>query len=275
MRHAARAPALALMLMLMAGPASAETTLTGAIEQGGLVLGATIPGSAVSLDGRGVRVAADGRFVFGFGRDFGTKAVLTVRAPDGKIETRTLRVAPRQWKIQRIDGLPPAQVTPDTKALARIREEQKLVAARRDRDTAEPFFAGGFQQPANGPISGVFGSQRILNGEARAYHSGTDIAAPAGSPVTAAAAGMVSLAAPDLYFTGVTVMIDYGHGLSSVYAHMTDTSATEGQHVDRGQPIGHVGATGRATGPHLHWGVTWFDQRLDPETVLKVLPAAR
>lgn len=259
---------LSALLLLLALPAVAETALTGAVEQGGLVLGRTEPGSKVSLDGRPLRVAADGSFVFGFGREAPPEARLSVRTPAGAVEEMLLAVRERAWPVQRIDGLPPDKVTPDPQQLERIRREAALVAERRRRDSGGTGFAAAFVSPAEGAVSGVFGSQRILNGQPRAPHSGTDIAAPAGAPVRAAAAGVVSLAHADLFFTGQTVMIDHGHGLSSVYAHLSEIAVGEGQTVESGQVIGRVGASGRATGPHLHWGVSWFDVRLDPETVV-------
>lgn len=266
-----RIVALAFAAFFMAAPpVAAEVRLDGAVEQGGLVVGRVPPGASVALDGRALRVDADGGFIFGLGRD-ATEVVLAVRHPDGREESRRLTVAKRDWPVQRIDGLPPRQVTPDEKALVRIRTEAALIADRRDRDSPAPGYRSGFRSPAEGRVSGVFGSQRVLNGEPRAPHAGVDVAAPEGSPVAAAADGVVSLAHPDMFFTGVTVMIDHGHGLASVYAHLKDAAVREGQAVRQGEVIGSVGATGRATGPHLHWGVSWFDVKLDPETVLGVL----
>lgn len=270
---------LALLLALgffapaQADPSGTAIALHGALEQGGLAIGRAAPGSRVFLDGRELRVAADGSFVLGFDRGAPAEAVLVLRRPDGTEAVRRLAVVARDWPVQRIDGLPPKKVTPDPAGLARIRTEGALIAAARERDTDRPWFVGGFAAPAAGPVSGVFGSQRILNGEPRAPHSGTDIAAPAGSPVRAAADGVVSLVHPDMFFTGVTVMIDHGHGLASVYAHLESAVLAAGRAVRRGDTIGRVGASGRATGPHLHWGVSWFGVRLDPETVLRVLPA--
>ncbi len=261
---------LALLLLLLAAPAAAEIVLDGAFEQGGLVLGRTDPGNKVSLDGRTLRVATDGSFIFGFGRNAAAAALLSVRMPDGRHEERRIEVRRRDWPVQRIDGLPQEKVTPDPKQLERIRAEAALVNERRHVESGRTGFREGFVAPAEGRTSGVFGSQRILNGEPRAPHSGADIAAPTGAPVRAAAAGVVTLAHPDLFFTGQTVMIDHGHGLSSVYAHLSDIAVREGQAVGKGERIGSVGASGRATGPHLHWGVSWFDERLDPETVLRL-----
>jgi murein DD-endopeptidase MepM/ murein hydrolase activator NlpD len=262
---------LGLLAVLLSASAHAETTLSGRLEQGGIALGRAEAGSAVSLDGRGVPVDADGRFLLGFGREAAPEAVLEVRHATGAVETRRLTVAKRPWPVQRIDGLAPDKVTPDPRQLARIKAEAELVAVRRSTVSLQPLFLSGLAPPADGPVSGVFGSQRILNGEPRAAHSGTDIAAPAGATVRAVADGVVVLAAPDLFFTGRTVMIDHGLGLQSVYAHLSAILVAEGSHVKRGEAIGRVGASGRATGPHLHWGASWLDVRLDPETVLAVL----
>lgn len=254
-----------ILAVLFSLPAQA-LDLHGKFEQGGIVRGQAQTGAAVTLDGRPVPVDGEGRFLLGFGREAPAQAVLEV---DG--ERRTLDIAPRPWKVQRIDGLPPAKVTPDPAELARIKEENELVAARRAVISPKALFLDGLTSPADGPISGVFGSQRILNGEPRAAHSGTDIAAPTGAPIRTVADGVVTLAHPDLFFTGKTVMIDHGLGLQTVYAHMSRLDVSDGQTVKRGQVIGAVGASGRATGPHLHWGATWLDVRLDPETVLSVL----
>lgn len=245
---------------------SQATELRGRLEQGGLALGQARPGADIRLDGRSVPTDSAGRFALGFGRDAPAQAVLEI---DG--QRQILAIAPRAWKIQRIDGLPPAKVTPDPSDLARIKAENQLVAARREIVTPIAQFLDGIAVPADGPVSGVFGSQRMLNGEGRAPHSGTDIAAPAGSPVRALASGTVTLAHPGMFFTGLTAMVDHGLGVQSVYAHLSRLDVVEGQHVEKGQVIGAVGASGRATGPHLHWGVSWLDVRLDPETVLVVL----
>lgn len=251
---------------LLCGTAAQAVELEGRLEQGGIAIGRAQPGTSVQLDGRAVPTAADGTFLLGFSRDAAAQAVLEA---DG--ERRVLTIARREWKVQRIQGLPPAKVTPDPAELARIKAENEQVAARRAVVSLRPLFLSGLAQPADGPVSGVFGSQRVLNGEARAPHSGTDIAAPTGAPARAVADGIVTLAHPDMFFTGATVMIDHGLGLQSVYAHLSRLDVAEGQNVGKGQIIGAVGASGRATGPHLHWGATWLDVRLDPETVLEVL----
>ncbi|MGE4278162.1 MAG: M23 family metallopeptidase [Magnetospirillum sp.] len=257
---------LVLLLALVAVPAQA-VELTGRMEQGGLVIGQTRPGTEVRLDGRDVPLDDQGHFVLGFSRDAAATAHLQVGG-----QSQTLAVTKRDWQIQRIDGLPPAKVTPDPAQLARITEENRQVAEARKKVTTPATFLDGLVTPAEGVISGVFGSQRVLNGEARAPHSGTDVAAPVGAPVHAVAAGTVTLAHPDMYFTGQTVMIDHGLGVQSVYAHLSRTDVKLGQTVGQGQVIGAVGASGRATGPHLHWGLSWQDVRLDPQTVSAALP---
>ena len=266
---------LGVLVALVGGAALAATgplEITGALVQGGLARGQVPPGSEVSFAGRRLHLDPAGRFLVGFGRDAASGEVLVVRYPDGSRVQRRLEIAPRDYKIQRIDGLPPREVSPSAEDLVRIQADAKLIEAARERDSAEPGLASAFAWPVVGPISGVYGSQRVLNGEPRAPHRGVDIAAPAGTPVGAMADGVVSLAAPDMYFTGNTVMIDHGYGLHSVYAHLSRLLVKVGQTVRKGQPVGRVGATGRATGPHLHWGVYWFDRALDPALLVGPMP---
>ena len=238
--------------------------LKGNFVQGGLVVGHAPPGSRIRLDGRPVKQRADGRFLIGFGHKAKAKAVLVVHFKHGAVTRRNLTIAARRYKIQRITGLPPKMVTPPAKVLARIRAEGKAIRAARLSDTARPLFDSGFMWPARGPISGVYGSQRILNGKPRRPHFGVDVAAPKGAPVRAAAAGIVRVAKTDMYYTGGTVLIDHGYGLNSVYSHLSKVTVPAGDAVRKGQLIGAVGATGRATGAHLDWRVNLFLTRLDP-----------
>ena len=262
-----------LLLLLPAAVFPAQAfELDGAFTQGGLVVGRTEPGSTVAVDGKTLRVSAGGRFIVGFGRDAPPRAVIEVSRPGGGTESRIIEVARRQYPIQRIDGLPARQVTPDPEALKRIKKDNARIGAARKVDTDEPYFASGFAWPLEGRISGVFGSQRILNGVPRRPHNGVDVAAPPGTLVRAPADGVAAMADEDMFFTGKTLMIDHGHGLTSVYAHMSAILVAEGRPVARGEPIGRVGMSGRATGPHLHWGVTWFATHLDP--ALLVAPMA-
>ncbi len=265
----------ALFLVAASFPARAlDLSFSGHFAQGGLVVGKTAPGSTVAVDGSPVRVSPAGEFLMGFDRDAGGTVEIRITDSSGKSEVRRMAVADRDFPVQRIDGLPPKQVTPDPETLKRIRADGALIAAAREHDTATPFFRSGFVWPVQGRISGVFGSQRILNGEPRSPHSGTDIAAPDGTPVLATADGVVVLVHGDMFYTGKTVMIDHGHGLMSVYAHMSAIAVKEGDPVKRGQPIGKVGASGRATGPHLHWGMSLFTTRLDPVLLVPERKAA-
>jgi murein DD-endopeptidase MepM/ murein hydrolase activator NlpD len=257
---------------VLPGAHASELHLEGDLVQGGLVRGQVAPGSAVWLDGRELRVSGDGWFVFGFGRDAAPQAELVVRHPDGTKQRRALEIARQTYQVQRIEGLPPRQVTPSEQDLARIQAEAELIDAARSRDSEGQGFIQGVTWPARGPVSGIYGSQRILNGEPRAPHRGVDVAALAGTPVGAMASGVVSLAATGMYYTGGTVMIDHGHGLHSIYAHLQDVLVEVGQEVAQGRTLGTVGASGRATGPHLHFGVYWFERALDPALLVGPVP---
>ncbi|NQV84298.1 MAG: M23 family metallopeptidase [Rhodospirillales bacterium] len=245
-----------------------DLRLKGPMMQGGLVTGHTEPGAHVSVDGRTVRVSEGGAFLIGFGRDAKPTSALIVRHPGGLETRKTLRIKQRDYKVQRINGLPSRQVTPKPEDLARIKNDNAKIAGVRRLDTPDAGFASGFQWPATGPLSGVFGSQRILNGKGKNPHNGVDVAAPFGAPVTAAADGTVALVHPDMFYTGKTVMIDHGHGLSSVYVHMDKILVRDGQRIIKGMPIGAVGKTGRVTGAHLHWGVSLFGVHLDPSLLV-------
>ncbi|MBP0444843.1 M23 family metallopeptidase [Roseomonas sp. SSH11] len=260
-----RRAALALPALLLAKPAAA-LVLPERITQGALVTGRADPGSRVAFEGREIRVSPNGFFVFGLGRD-ATQASLAVAAPGGGRMERRIDVIPREWDVQHLQGLPPRMVTPDAQAMERIRAEQQRLNAARRTDTAIPHFADGFEWPARGRISGVYGSQRILNGQPRAPHLGLDVAVPVGTPLVAAASGRVTLA-DDLYFTGQTMLIEHGHGVTTLYAHMSRLDLQEGDTVSRGQVIGASGATGRVTGPHLHLGLFWLSTSVDPRPVL-------
>jgi murein DD-endopeptidase MepM/ murein hydrolase activator NlpD len=261
---------LVLMLLLTPTlPVGADSLeLDGQLVQGGLSLGLTEPGAAVSLEGRAVRVAEDGRFLLGFGRDAPAQLRLEIGLPDGRRLERTLEIARRDYDIQHVDGLPQKMVTPPAEVLARIRDEADRVAEARAHDRPERWFEDGFVWPAAGRLSGVYGSQRVLNGEPKRPHFGVDIAAPVGTPVWAPADAIVTLAEPDLYYSGGTVILDHGHGLTSSYLHMSEVLVTVGQRVARGEAIGAIGAAGRATGAHLDWRFNWFDQRLDAQLLV-------
>jgi murein DD-endopeptidase MepM/ murein hydrolase activator NlpD len=264
--------AVCLLLLVAAWPALADVRFDGQFVQGGFVRAQTTPGAAVLFESRKLRLTPDGEFLIGFGRDAGPTAMLDITYPDGTKETKTLNVATRQWDIQRIEGLPERQVTPSPEDLARIRDDQAKVTAARARNTAETLFRTGFVWPAIGPISGVYGSQRILNGQPRQPHYGVDVAAPVGAPVVAPADAIVSMVHEDMFFTGKTLALDHGYGLNSVYSHMSAITVELGERVKQGQVIGRVGATGRVTGAHLDWRVNLFDIRLDPALLVPPMP---
>ncbi len=249
-----------------------DLDLSGKFVQGGLVTGMTEPNAKVLFEGRPVSVSKAGRFVFGFGRDFKEKATLIIRFADGREMMRSLKIEKRKYEIERVDGLPAGKVTPSEKFLKRIRKENGEIARIRGIDTDTEWFLSGWKWPALGRVSGVYGSQRVLNGIPKRPHFGLDVAAPVGTDVFASTDGMVRMTEKDLYYTGGTVMIDHGHGLVSVYSHLSKITVPVGKTVHQGDKIGEIGATGRASGPHLDWRLNWFKERLDPELLLGEMP---
>ena len=242
--------------------------LRGKFEQGGLIRGQTEPGAVVSVGERKVRVSVNGVFIIGFTRDASEREILSIRLPDGTMSEQTLAIKPRVYDIQRIDGLPPRMVTPPESVLARIKRENAKIHAVRMNDRAEPFFEKGWVWPAKGRISGVYGSQRILNGKPKWPHYGIDIAAKKGTIIRSSGAGVVTMAENDLYYTGGTIIMDHGHAISSIYSHLDKLKVKVGDQVQQGDMIGTVGSTGRSTGPHLDFRINWFQTRLDPMSIL-------
>ncbi len=268
--------AIAVLACLSTGARAGSLEFDGPLVQGGLVFGMVPPGSSVVVGGKKTRVSPDGVFLVGFGRDADGPVRVSVAFPDGGTATKSLEIEKRQWKIQRIDGLPKKHVTPDPRVQKRIvRENAQIIKARKNDGEKAHFFRSGFRWPARGRISGVFGSQRILNGKPKSPHRGVDVAAPTGAPVTACADGEVALVHQDMFYTGKTVMLDHGHGLTSIYIHMSKTLVEPGQFVSAGDPIGEIGRTGRATGPHLHWGVSLFETALDPALLVDPMEPAK
>lgn len=268
---------LTLLLTLISGVSlavaqSPETGLNGEAIQGGLIFGQALPGSEVSLDDTAVMVSPEGLFVIGFGRDETGVRTLTINSPGYEPFVEELAVQPREYQIERVDGLPPRTVTPDPEAAERIRQEAAMVSSARKRRDERSDFAEPFAWPAKGRISGVYGSQRVLNGEPGRPHFGLDIAAPTGSPVYAPADGIVTLAHSDMYFSGGTLIVDHGHGLSSSFLHLSEILVEAGKQVSKGDLIARIGATGRASGPHLDWRMNWLDRRVDPRQLVEGLP---
>jgi len=247
--------------------------LEGNYSQGGILFGKTRPGSKVSLDGRNIMVGAAGEFVLGFGRDSNLTATLKITPPSAPTEIITLNLEDRQFPEQRIDGLDQSKVSGFTEAqLAKIGEDRKHKNAARASTRQQADWQSGFDWPLTGRISGVFGSRRILNGEPKRPHSGVDIARPTGTPILAPADGVITLAMHDMYFEGGLVLLDHGHWLESAFLHMSRIDVEPGQRVQKGDVIGAVGATGRVTGPHLHWSVRWMSRLVDPQLLAGDMP---
>lgn len=261
------------------------------VPQGGLVRGTLPAGSTLSLlsassppaapapaqttpsTETAVRVGSDGRFVIGVGRDEIGPVRLAATLPDQRRVVLSIPVIAREWKIERIEGVPEATVNPPPEIAARIEREQAEVALARQRDDDRNDFEANFAWPLQGRVSGVYGSQRVYNGTAKSPHSGLDVAAAKGTPIHAPAGGIITFAKPELYLTGGTVLIDHGHGLSSSFLHLSRIDVRLGARVEAGQVIGLVGATGRATGPHMHWGMNWFGVRVDPQLLVAPVKA--
>jgi murein DD-endopeptidase MepM/ murein hydrolase activator NlpD len=262
---------LSLALIASVGaPARAteEAALRGAFTQGALIRGRTDPAANVVVDGRKLSLTANGDFAFGIAYDRTTPAELKITLVEGGLQERLIDLVKRTYNVQNINGLPEKFVEPPQSVLARIERDNKLIGAARARDTDEAWFADEFDWPVKGTTTGVYGSQRVLNGVPKRPHFGVDIAAPEGKPIHAPVGAIVSMAEDDLYFTGGTVILDHGRGVSTSYLHMSRLDVKVGDRVAKGDVIGLVGKTGRATGPHLCWRLNWFQERLDAALVV-------
>ncbi len=237
-----------------------------------MVTGQVKPGDSVKVSGEPVRVSEDGVFLLGFGRDAPLESHVSVWRDGKELESRPIQIAKRSYEIQRIENLPKSKVTPPERDWQRIKKETALVKAARKLDDPRTDFIGGFVWPVEGRISGVYGSQRILNGKARRPHFGIDVAAPVGTKVVAPAAGIVTLVHPDMFFSGGTLIIDHGHQFSSSFLHLHKIHVKEGDRVEQGDVIAEVGATGRVTGPHLDWRMNLRSARIDPALLVPPMP---
>jgi len=240
----------------------------GKFLQGHFILGKTNPGAKIIVGKKEVRVSEDGFFVFGIDRDQKYDLTFT-KIFDGKKSTITKKVLKRKYNIQRIDGLEESKVTPPESVYKRIKKENNAIGEARAINSELKFFKQKFIMPVEGIISGVYGSQRILNGKPRWPHYGIDIAAKQGTMVKSSGSGVVTMAEDDLYYTGGTVIMDHGHGISTIYSHLESVLVSVGDLINQGDIIGTVGSTGRSTGPHLDFRINWFQTRLDPMSVLK------
>ena len=240
----------------------------GSFVQGGLVIGKTTPNSLVILNGKSIRLSKEGFFLLGFGRNAKKNQIIKIIDPKKSAETLKLEIRIRKYKISRINGLPRNTVSPNPETLEKIKADNQKIRVTRTINSSLTGFLSDFTWPVRGRKTGIFGSRRILNGNPRRPHNGVDIAAPIGTPVVAAAHGVVSLTDTDMFLSGQTIMIDHGHGLSSIYIHLNQILVKAGDKILKGQKIGTVGMSGRTTGPHLHWGVALFDTHIDPELLV-------
>ena len=257
-----------LIIFLLIQFNSQAIEFEGKFIQGHFILGKTDPKAKIQIDKKNVRVSKDGFFAFGLGRDRKNDVIIT-ETLNGIKNQFVKKVLKREYKIQRIDGLPEKKVTPPKEVYDRIRRENKLIGKARAVDTDLIYFKDKFITPVdNAIITGVYGSQRILNGKPRWPHYGLDYAQKTGTPIKAMLSGVVTLAEKDLYYTGATLIFDHGHGISTLYMHMNEIFVEMGQEVKKGDIIGTVGKSGRATGPHLDVRLNWFDIKLDPGSVL-------
>jgi murein DD-endopeptidase MepM/ murein hydrolase activator NlpD len=270
-----RLDTLVLMLIawFMLGSVSAQQAedlieFDQAFIQGALITGKT-SAKALFVNDIEVEVAADGHFVFGFGRDAAKSVAIKQVMDDAVTHELRYEVAQRNYDIQKIEGVASKYVSPPAAVTERIRSDNRAVKRARSLvDLKRRAYLEGFQLPAKGPISGVYGSQRVFNGVPKRPHYGLDIAAPVGTPVYAPVSGIVTLAHDDMYYSGATLILDHGRGVSSTFLHLSEITVEEGQLVEKGQLIAKIGKSGRVTGPHLDWRMNWKSQRIDPQLLL-------
>ncbi|TCS36736.1 M23 family metallopeptidase [Reinekea marinisedimentorum] len=257
-----------LLPVLLAAMHANALELTGEFTQGSLLRGKTEAGATVELNGEPIRVSPAGDFVIGFSRDAELAHELSVTQADGSTATETLNLTKRDYDIQYVNGIAREIMQPSAENVARAKKDAAMVWEARATDSERMDYLSDFIWPLRGPITGVYGSQRYYNGEPRTPHFGIDIAAAEGTEVVAPASGVVSLWVPDMFYSGGTLIIDHGFGVSSTFIHLSGALVEPGEQVSQGQSIARVGSTGRSTGPHLDWRINWFDVRLDPQTVV-------
>ena len=258
-----------LLILAILFPFNASAVeFIGNFSQGNFILGKTEPNSKIIVNKTEVRVSSDGYFVFGIDRDRKYDRVIT-KVSNGKKEKIIKKILKRKYKIQRIDGLPENKVTPPESVYKRIKNENNKIGEARSINSELNFFKDKFIMPVEGIITGVYGSQRILNGKPKWPHYGIDIAAKQGTQIISSATGVVTMAEDDLYYTGGTIIMDHGHGISTIYSHLENVLVSVGDKINQGDVIGTVGSTGRSTGPHLDFRINWFQTRLDPMSVIK------
>lgn len=247
-----------------------SATICGKTAQGEILQGQAKGYQQVIVNGAAHRISNNGDFIIAFDRDQGKKTPLSFIAENGQETATTLNIAKTKWDIQDLKGVPQRKVTPNKEDEAAIKSERRLVRDALIANSSETAWKKGFIEPVKGRISGLFGGQRIMNGNKMNPHLGTDIAAPTGTPVKAAGDGFIALDAADTFYSGNVIVIDHGHGLQTVYAHLNKMNVKKGDKVKQGDIIGEVGQTGRVTGPHLHWGASLRGTRFNPYSLLKL-----
>ncbi len=241
----------------------------GVLRQGGFVYGEVPKGATVQLGTIQTTVGEDGTFFAPIPRKANAVLELSVKLASGEVMTQPLVIEPQEYKTQKINGIPKRKVNPNPDDLKRIKDDKSQILAARKSFRDDKAFMQGFIQPVDGyRVSGVYGSRRVFNGEERSWHKGTDFAAPTGTPVKAPADGIVTLALADSFFNGNLIILDHGHQVYTIYAHLDKMDVVAGDAVKQGVKIGEVGSTGRSTGPHLHWGLYWRNMALDPNLLL-------
>lgn len=263
----------ALSMLVMMTNANAQVSFEGKFEQGALIRGQVPAGTQVSLNGEALRVTPNGHFAFGFERDAELNQQLTLVYPDGLTEVKPLTIAQREYDIQSVKGISHKIMKPDPAAQERAAKDTTQVKAARATFSEQTAFLQEFIWPLTGRISGVYGSQRIYNDVPGNPHFGVDVAAKTGTVVVAPADGVVSLSVPDMFYSGGTMVIDHGYGVSSSFLHLSKLYVQAGETVKQGQAVAEVGATGRANGPHLDWRLNWYQMRLDPTTIVPPMAA--
>jgi murein DD-endopeptidase MepM/ murein hydrolase activator NlpD len=261
-----------LTSLLMLQPLAAQEQLTEQFFQGALIVGKTSPTNKVSLNGKAIKVSSTGDYALGFSRDEKNNSELVIISPNGATEKRILKPLKREYNIQKVEGIAKKIMNPNKKANVRAGEDNKKISAARKVDSDLTAFAQGFIAPIEGTITGVYGSQRYYNGVPKRPHYGLDYAGKKGDPVKAPADGTVLMYVHDMFYSGGTMIIDHGHGVSSTFLHLSNSYVKVGDKVTKGQLVAAVGSSGRATGPHLDWRINWFNMRLDPALVLKLKP---
>ena len=258
--------------VLLLSTTSAHAQLTKQFFQGALIVGKTAPENKVMLNGKAIKVSAKGDYALGFSRDEKNNSELVIISPNGQREKTTLTPLKREYNIQKVEGIAKKIMNPNKKANIRAGEDNKKISAARKVDSDLTAFAQGFVAPIDGIITGVYGSQRYYNGVPKRPHYGLDYAGKKGDPVKSPADGIILMYVPDMFYSGGTMIIDHGHGVSSTFLHLSDSYVKVGDKVNKGQLVAAVGSSGRATGPHLDWRINWFNMKLDPALVLKLKP---